>query len=90
MNIGNEAALKGKKCHGKGKGKKRAGVDAVSTRADIQLYLPLKLPSSREAHLKAMAVGLEVSNAVLLSSLCVDPMLPLVATLAIFKAMLDS
>ena len=37
-----------------------------------------------------MAVGLEAANAILPSSLCADPMLPLVATLAIFQAMLDS
>ena len=37
-----------------------------------------------------MVAGLEAANAVLPSPLCKDPMLPLVATLAIFKAMLDS
>ena len=37
-----------------------------------------------------MAVGLEAANAVLTSSLCTNPMLPLVGTLAIFKATLDS
>ena len=33
---------------------------------------------------------MEAANAVLRSSLCTDPMLPLVGTLAIFKATLDS
>ena len=42
------------------------------------------------AHLKAMAVGLEATNAILPSPLYTDPMLPLVATLAIFKAILSS
>ena len=37
-----------------------------------------------------MAVGLEATNAILLSSLCTNPMLPLVGTLAIFQATLDS
>ena len=36
-----------------------------------------------------MAVGLEAANAVLPSSLCADPMLPLAGTLAIFQATLD-
>ena len=56
----------------------------------IQLYMPMKLSLSREAHLKGMAVSLEATNAILPSLLCADPMLPLVATLAIFRAMLDS
>ena len=50
----------------------------------------MKLPSLKEAHIKAMAVSLEATNTVLPSSLCADPILPLVATLAIFKATLDS
>ena len=37
-----------------------------------------------------MAVGLEAANAILPSLLCANPMLPLVGTLAIFQAMLDS
>ena len=37
-----------------------------------------------------MAVSLEAANAVLPSPLCGDPILSLVATLAIFKATLDS
>ena len=37
-----------------------------------------------------MAVGLKAANAILPSPLCTNPMLPLVAMLAIFKAMLDS
>ena len=46
--------------------------------------------SFRDAHLKAMVVGLEATNTILPSPLCADPMFPLAATLAIFKAMLDS
>ena len=53
-------------------------------------YMPTKVPSSRDAHLQAMAVSLEAANAILPSSLCADPMFPLVGTLAIFQAMLDS
>ena len=50
----------------------------------------MKLPSSREAHLNAMVVSLEATNTVLSSPLYVDSMFPLVATLAIFRDMLDS
>ena len=53
-------------------------------------YTPIKVPSSWDAHLQAMAVGLEAANAILPSSLCANPMLPLVGTLAIFQATLDS
>ena len=53
-------------------------------------YTPVKVPSSWDAHLKVMAVGLEATNAVLPLSLCADPMLPLVGTLAIFQVTLDS
>ena len=56
----------------------------------VQLYMSMKLPSSRDAHLKAMAVGLDAGNAGLPSPLYADPMLPLVATLAIFRATVDS
>ena len=52
--------------------------------------MPVKLPSSKEAHLQVMTVSLEATNAVLPSPLCADPMLPLAATLTIFRAMLDS
>ena len=53
-------------------------------------YMPVKIPSSWDAHLQAMAVGLEATNAILPSSLCADPMLPLAGTLTIFQATLDS
>ena len=49
----------------------------------------MKFPSSKEAHIKAMVVGAETTNATLPPPPCADPMLPLVATLAIFKAILD-
>ena len=52
--------------------------------------MPIKLTLSSEPHLKAMAVGLEAANAILPSPLCADPMLSLVAILAIYKATLDS
>ena len=48
------------------------------------IYTPVKVPSSRDAQLQAMVAGLEAANAVLPSSLCADPMLLLVGTLAIF------
>ena len=70
----------------KGKGKKRKRVATVGW----PTYMPVKVPSSRDAHLQAMAVSLEAANAVLPSSLCANPMLPLVGTLAIFQATLDS
>ena len=52
--------------------------------------MPVKVPSSWDAHLQAMVVSLEAANAVLPSSLCTNPMLPLVGTLAIFQVTLDS
>ena len=90
LSIGKDATQKSWKCHIKGKSKKRAGVATVSVGVSIQLYMPIKLLSSREAHLKMIAVGLQAANAILPSSLCVNPMLTLVATLAIFRAMLDN
>ena len=68
----------------------RVGVAVASVGVGIQQYMPMKLPSSREAYLKVIAVGLEAANAILPSSLCANPMLPLVATLAIYRATLDS
>ena len=44
----------------------------------------------REVHIKVVVSGLEVANAMLPSPFCTNPMLPLAATLAIFKAMLDT
>ena len=69
----------------KGKGKKSERVATV----DGPTYTPIKIPSSWDAHLQAMAVCLEAANAVLPSSLCTDPMLALVGTLTIFQATLD-
>ena len=66
--------------HTKGKGKKRLQVAMVGR----PIYTPIKVPSSRDAHLQVMVVGLEATNAVLPSSLCTNPMLPLVGMLAIF------
>ena len=40
--------------------------------------------------MQAMVVGLEAANAILPSSLCANPMLPLAGMLTIFKATLDS
>ena len=58
--------------------------------AGLQPYMPIKVPLPRDAHPQVMAAGLEAANTVLPSPLCTNPMLPLVDTLAIFKAMLDS
>ena len=69
-----------------GKGKKIEQVAMVGG----PTYMPVKLPSSWDTHLQAMVVDLEAANAVLPSSLCTDPMLPLAGMLAIFQAMLDS
>ena len=63
---------------------------AVSAGADDKAYMALKLPSSREAHVKPVALSLEAANAVLPCPLCAGPMLFLLATLTIFKATLDS
>ena len=65
MAIGDGAALRAKKYYGKGKGKKRVGVAEASVGASVQPYTPVKLLSSREAHLKAIVAGLEAANAVL-------------------------
>ena len=62
----------------------------ASTGVGIQPYTPMKLLLSREAHLKAMVVNLEATNAILPFPLYASPMLPLAAILAIFKATLDS
>ena len=66
--------------HMKRKGKKRLQVATVVG----PTYMPIKVPLSQDAHLQAMAVGLEAANAILPSSLCANPMLPLAGTLAIF------
>ena len=52
--------------------------------------MPVKVPSSQDAHLQAMVVGLEAANTILPLSLYADPMLPLVGMLDIFQATLDS
>ena len=90
MAVGAEAEPKDKKYHGKGKGKKRAGVAAASTRAGVPPYMPMKLPLFREAYLKAMMVGLDAANNILPFPLCANPKLPLATTVAIFKVTLDS
>ena len=48
------------------------------------MYMPIKVTSSRDAHLQVMVVGLEATNAILPSSFCTNLMLPLAGTLAIF------
>ena len=62
----------------------------VSARVDDRAYTPMKLLLSREGYIKAIAISLEVSNAILPSLLCTDPIPPLASTLTIFKATLDS
>ena len=81
-----DAMSKKKKPHTKGKGKKMLRVATVGG----PMYTPIKVPLSRDAHLQAMAVGLEAANAIMPSSLCTDPLIPLAGTLAIFQATLDS
>ena len=90
LSIRNDTVLKSKKHHSKGKGKRRAGLAVASIGVGVQPYMHVKLPSSREAHLKAMVVSLEAANAILPSPFCAEPILLLAATLAIFRAMLDS
>ena len=84
--MGRDATSKREMHNTKGKGKKRLRVAIVGG----PTYTPIKVPSSRDAHLQAMVVGLEAANAILPLSLYADPMLPLAGTLAIFQAMLDS
>ena len=43
----------------------------------------------REDYIKAMVVGLEAADTILPSHLCTHPMVPLLATLAVFKATLN-
>ena len=90
MTISDGAVVSAKSCHSKGNGRKAAGLATASAGVGTQAYIPIKLPISREAQIKAMAVGLEVANAILPFPLCADPMLLLVATLDAFKVMLDS
>ena len=90
MRIRYGAEAQGKRHYSKGKGKKGAGVATASAGEEFQPCIPMKLPSSRVADIKVMAVGLGAANTILPYLLCADPMLPLVATLAIFKATLDS
>ena len=70
--MGRDATSKRWKHLNKGKGKKMLRVTTVGR----PKYMPIKVPLSRDAHLQAMAVGLEAANAVLPSSLCANPMLP--------------
>ena len=70
----------------KGKSKKSLRVAIVGG----PMYMPVKVPLSRDAPLQAMAADLEAANAVLPSSLCANPIVPLAGTLAIFKATLES
>ena len=86
LTMDQDTASKKTKPHTKGKGRRRLRVATVHG----PTYMPIKVPSSRDAHLQAMVAGLVAANAMLPSSLCTNPMLPLVATLAIFRAALDS
>ena len=90
LTIGDNTEPKSWKHHGKGKGKKKARVAMALVGVAFQLYTSLKLPSSRDTHFNVMAVGLEATNAVPPSSLYANLMLPLVAILDIFRAMLVS
>ena len=82
--------VQNKKCCNKGKSKQWAGEAMAFPWVDTKAYKLVKLPLSKEAHIKAMVVGLEATNTILHSSLCIDQMLPLVASLATFRAMLKS
>ena len=86
LTVDQEATSKKQKPHTKGKGKKRLRVATVGG----PTYTPVKVPLSRDAHLRVMAVGLEAANAILPLSLFADPILPLVGMLTIFRATLDS
>ena len=86
LTVGQDATPKRYRHPMTGKGKKSKRVATVGG----PTYTPVKVPSSQDAHLQAMAVCLEAANVVLSLSLCADLMLPLAGTLAIFQAMLDS
>ena len=53
-------------------------------------YMLMKLPTSMKVHIKVIVVSLVAANGALPSLLYTNPMVPLVATLAIFKATLNS
>ena len=73
------------------KGKAREGLEwPWYLQGQMLRHKPCEASLSWEAHIKVIVVGLEAANAILLSPLCVNPMLSLKATLAIFKATLDS
>ena len=78
--MGQDATFKRWKHLKNGKGKKSLRVVTVGG----PMYMPVKVPFSRNAHLQVMAVGLEAANALLPLSLCADPILPLAGMLAIF------
>ena len=86
LTVGRDATPRRYHHSKKGKGKKRERVATVGG----PTYTPMKVPSSRDTHLQAMAVGLEAANAILPSSLCSNLMLPLAGTLTIFQVTLDS
>ena len=65
LTVGRDATSKRYRHPMKGKGKKSKRVAMVGG----PTYTPVKVPSSRDAHLQAMAVGLEAANAILPSSL---------------------
>ena len=80
LTMDQDVKFKKKKPHTREKGKKRLRVATVGG----PMYMSIKIPSSRDTHMQAMAVGLEATNAILPLSLCTNPMLPLAGTLAIF------
>ena len=53
------------KYHNVCEGSRAAKVAMASAGVDTSTYLVLKLPASRELHIKAAVVGLEVANKVL-------------------------
>ena len=88
--IGKGTVAQSKKYSSKGKGRKKTWVTMASLGESGHPYMPVKLPSFKEAHIKSRVAGLTTRIAALSSTLCADPMLHLVATLAIFKTTLDS
>ena len=80
LTMGQDAMAKRWKHLKNGKGRKSLRLATVGG----PMYMPVTVTSSRDAHLQAMVVGLEATNAILPSSLCTNLMLPLVGTLAIF------
>ena len=69
--IDNRAAALADKHCGRSKEKRAIKMATASSRAGAKAWMSMKLPISREAHIKAMMVSLEATNSIL-PDLCVQ------------------